>query len=173
MSKQYRIDPIKLVESPETKQALQEKLGDNWEKQIRDQFTKIATKVHGNTDFEITNDMDRMISAGLADYGLASDVGDAEPKVGLKGKVAGSVADRANTGMGDIKFGNKGHKADKVEENKFENLRDRMLGLNGEEARKNMLCSEFAAKATLTAFVELNDWIEKRREKSPEHSYRE
>ncbi len=48
-----------------------------------------------------------------------------------------------------------------------------MLGLNGEEASKNMLCSEFAAKATLTAFVELNDWIEKRREKSPEHSYRE
>ena len=36
-----------------------------------------------------------------------------------------------------------------------------MLGLNGEEASKNMLCSEFAAKATLTSFVELNDWIEK------------
>lgn len=161
MSKQYRIDPIKLIESPETKQALQEKLGDDWEHQIRNQFTKIATKIHGNTNFQITNDMDRMVSAGLADYGLASDVGDAKPKVGLKGKVAGSVADRVNTGMGDIKFGNKGHKTDKVEENKFEKLRDRMLGLNGEEASKNMLCSEFAAKATLTAFVELNDWIEK------------
>ena len=161
MSKQYRIDPIKLIESLETKIALQEKLGHDWEHQIRNQFTKIATKIHGNTNFQITNDMDRMISAGLADYGLASDIGDAEPKVGLKGKVAGSVADRVNTGMGDIKFGNKGHKTDKVEENKFEKLRDRMLGLNGEEASKNMLCSEFAAKATLTAFVELNDWIEK------------
>lgn len=161
MSKQYRIDPIKLVESPETKKALQEKLGDDWEKQIRNQFTKIATEVHGNTDFEITNDLDRMISAGLADYGLASNVSDAKPEVGLKGKAAGSVADRINTGMGNIKFGNKGHKTDKVEENKFEKLRDRMLGLNGEEASKNMLCSEFAAKATLTSFVELNDWIEK------------
>ena len=161
MSKQYRIDPIKLIESPETKVALQDKLGSDWEKQVRDQFTKIATKIHGNTDFEITNDLDRMISAGLADYGLASDTGDAKPKVGLKGQVAGSIADRFNTGMGDIKFGNKGHKADKVEENKFEKLRDGMLGLNGEEASKNMLCSEFAAKAALTAFVELNDWIEK------------
>ncbi|MEM6338338.1 MAG: hypothetical protein AAF673_00220, partial [Pseudomonadota bacterium] len=161
MSKQYRIDPIKLIESPETKVALQDKLGSDWEKQVSDQFTKIATKIHGNTNFEITNDLDRMVSAGLADYGLASDAGDDKPKVGLKGKVAGSILDRVNTGMGDIKFGNKGHKADKVEENKFEKLRDRMLGLNGEEASKNMLCSEFAAKATLTAFVELNDWIEK------------
>ena len=161
MSKQYRIDPIKLVESPETKKALQDRLGNNWEKQIRDQFTKIATKVHGNTNFEITNDLDRMISAGLADYGLASDVGDEKSKVGLKGKVVGSVVDRINTGMGNIKFGNKGHKTDKVEENKFEKLRDEMLGLNGEEASKNMLCSEFAAKAALTSFVELNDWIER------------
>ena len=161
MSKQYRIDPIKLVESPETKKALQEKLGGDWEKQIRDQFTTIATKVHGNTNFEITNDLDRMIAAGLADYGLASDTGDPKPKVGLKGKVVGSVAERINTGIGDIKFGNKGHKTNTVEEHKFERLRDKMLGLNGEEASKNMLCSEFAVKSALTSFVELNDWIER------------
>ncbi len=74
-----------------------------------EKYDKIATKVHGNTDFEITNDMDRMISAGLA-----SDVGDAEPKVGLKGKVAGSVADRANTGMGILNLVIKGIKLIKL-----------------------------------------------------------
>ncbi|MFK7967794.1 MAG: hypothetical protein AB8B68_01320 [Rickettsiaceae bacterium] len=160
MSNQYRIDPIKLIQSPEIRQALQEKLGDNWKEQIRNQFTEIEGRVHGNTSFDITNDLDRMISAGLADYGLASDVSELEPKVGLKGKSANSVMGNLNTGMGAVKFGNKGHTTQEFEENKFGKSRDRMLGKNGEEASKNMLCSEFAAKAALTSLVELRDWIE-------------
>ena len=161
MSNQYRIDPIKLIESPETRLALQEKLGANWEETIRNQFTEIAGKVHGNTNFNITNDLDRMISAGLANYGLASGPGEQGPEVGVKGKVASSAIDRLDTGMGAIKFGNKNHSTNEVEANQFEKLRDGMLGLNGEEASKNMLCSEFAAKAALTSIVELGDWIEK------------
>ncbi len=158
-SNQYRIDPIKLIESPETRQALQEQLGDNWEEQIRNQFAKIAGNVHGNTNFQINNDLDRMISAGLADYGLASDAGAVNPEVGLKGKVAGSAMDKIPTGMGKIKFGNKGHTNKEVEANKFEHLRNRMLGREGEEHSANMLCSEFAVKAALTCIVELNDYI--------------
>ena len=159
MSNQYRIDPIKLIDSPETRQALQEKLGVDWEKQIRDQFSEIAGNVHGNTNFNIINDLDRMISAGLADYGLASDAGVLHPEVGLKGEVAESVMEKIPAGMGDIKFGNKGHTNNEVEANKFEHLRNRMLGRDGEEHSATMLCSEFAVKAALTSIVELNDRI--------------
>ena len=161
MSNQYRIDTAKLIKSAEIRETLQEKLGDNWEEQIRNQFSKIAGRVHGNTNFNITNDQDRMIAAGLADYGLASDASEANPQVGLKGKVARSAVGAINTGMGAIKFGNKGHTTTEVEANKYKELRDRMLGVNGKEASKNMLCSEFAAKASLTAIIELSDWIEK------------
>jgi hypothetical protein len=133
----WRLDITRLIPK-ESRHMLQVIYGDDWKNRIQSRYHTIEQEILSKTTEEsagITNDDERRINAGLADFHRI---------INLFGGIKGQKV--------------KGHKLDESEEQDFSATYSELLRGSPENAEtpNHQICSEFASKATLVALMQLN-----------------